>query len=373
MQKGHVFQRGQSWVVKYWETVLENGEPKRRKVLKRVAAVSDDYPNPQSVDKLVADILAPVNSQRRPETTEKLSDFLELVYMPACKKELRPSTYGGYLDLMRLVTPHLNGQRLRDIRTSDIDALLRAVANEPTKKRTPRAHTTMLNVRNFLSGAFRFAIRSDRYNYGNPAREARLPKGLKRMEDTYAYSLKEIEGMLKALPEPERTIVATAAFSGFRLSELRGLRWQDYTGETLRVERSVWGSHVGETKTEKSRGDVPVIPLLKKALDAHKRRSLALNGYIFEGGTGKPLVLPNVARRTIRPALEKARIQWHGWHAFRRGLSTNLHDLGVDDLTIQKIMRHDDVATTQAHYIKTRDSRTRQAMRKLEAAFNKRK
>jgi hypothetical protein len=27
--------------------------------------------------------------------------------------------------------------------------------------------------------------------------------------------------------------------------------------------------------------------------------------------------------------------EWHGWHAFRRGLATNLHRLGVDDLTIQ--------------------------------------
>jgi len=31
---------------------------------------------------------------------------------------------------------------------------------------------------------------------------------------------------------------------------------------------------------------------------------------------------------------------WHGWHAFRRGLATNLHALGVDDKTIQAILRH---------------------------------
>ena len=27
--------------------------------------------------------------------------------------------------------------------------------------------------------------------------------------------------------------------------------------------------------------------------------------------------------------------EWHGWHAFRRGVATNLHTLGVDDKTIQ--------------------------------------
>jgi hypothetical protein len=33
-------------------------------------------------------------------------------------------------------------------------------------------------------------------------------------------------------------------------------------------------------------------------------------------------------------------VEWHGLHAFRRGLGSNLNDLGVLDLTIQKILRH---------------------------------
>jgi integrase len=165
-----------------------------------------------------------------------------------------------------------------------------------------------------------------------------------------------------------------AAFSGFRHSELRGIRWEDYTGKTIKVQRSVWGTHVGETKTEGSRAEVDVITPLRKALDAHRKRTKSTNvgGYIFEGGTGKPLVLANLARREIRPKLDKAKIAWHGWHAFRRGLSTNLHELGVDDITIQRICRHDDVATTQRHYIKTRDERTAAAMKKLERALKSR-
>ena len=44
---------------------------------------------------------------------------------------------------------------------------------------------------------------------------------------------------------------------------------------------------------------------------------------------------------------------WHGWHAFRRGLATNLHTLGVDDKTIQTILRHSNIGITQNIYIKT--------------------
>jgi integrase len=44
---------------------------------------------------------------------------------------------------------------------------------------------------------------------------------------------------------------------------------------------------------------------------------------------------------------------WHGWHAFRRGVATNLHALGVDDKTIQAILRHSNIGITQNIYIKS--------------------
>jgi integrase len=45
--------------------------------------------------------------------------------------------------------------------------------------------------------------------------------------------------------------------------------------------------------------------------------------------------------------------EWHGWHAFRRGVATNLHALGVDDKTIQAILRHSNIGITQNIYIKS--------------------
>jgi integrase len=43
---------------------------------------------------------------------------------------------------------------------------------------------------------------------------------------------------------------------------------------------------------------------------------------------------------------------WRGWHAFRRGLATNLHALGIPDKEIQAILRHSNIAVTQSCYIK---------------------
>src|SRR6267378_7255365 len=59
-------------------------------------------------------------------------------------------------------------------------------------------------------------------------------------------------------------------------------------------------------------------------------------------------------------------LKWKGWHAYRRGLATNLHELGIPDKVIQAILRHEDVKTTQRSYIKTLPSVVTEAMKRLE-------
>jgi len=58
--------------------------------------------------------------------------------------------------------------------------------------------------------------------------------------------------------------------------------------------------------------------------------------------------------------------EWHGWHAARRGLGSNLYRLGVPDMVIQRILRHANVSTTATYYIKTAADDVRNAMAKLE-------
>jgi len=68
----------------------------------------------------------------------------------------------------------------------------------------------------------------------------------------------------------------------------------------------------------------------------------------------------------IKPTLEANGSEWKGWHAYRRGLATNLKKLGVPDTTIQAILRHENVSTTQRFYIKTAHQDAMDAMRRFE-------
>jgi integrase len=81
---------------------------------------------------------------------------------------------------------------------------------------------------------------------------------------------------------------------------------------------------------------------------------------------GNPMNLETLAVDVIRPALEKANLAWHGWHAFRSGLATNLHRLGLSDKVIQQILRHANVSTTMNIYVKTVSVDAANAMKTLE-------
>ena len=73
-----------------------------------------------------------------------------------------------------------------------------------------------------------------------------------------------------------------------------------------------------------------------------------------------------LATDVIRPAFEAAKPPWYGWHAFRRGLATNLNRLGVPDKVIQQILRHANVTTTMNMYVKMVSQDATVAMKTLE-------
>lgn len=368
MQRGTIFRKGKSWVLRYATRVHKpDGTVAWAYRSKKLVPYSNEFRTPASVRHLAQEILAPLNTKTaRPESTDTVLHFLEDTYLPYCQANLRPSTHAGYTFLLKMLKPHLAKYRLRDFGTVEGERLLSDFASE---KR--RAQTMLKNVKGFLSGAFRYAVRTGVIRF-NPMRETLLPKSGKPMESRRAYTLPEIQAMLKVLGEPERTAVLVAALTGLRQSEIRGLRWDDYDGETIKVQRSVWRTHVGLTKTPGSAATIPVLPVLAKALDLHHERTTGwASSYIFQGGTGRPLVLANVTRFKIAPKLAAKKIPWSGWHGFRRGLASTLYALGVQDKTIQQIMRHSDVSITMKHYVKVSTGQAEAAMAKLGEAFDR--
>ena len=79
----------------------------------------------------------------------------------------------------------------------------------------------------------------------------------------------------------------------------------DFDGNMLRIQRSVWRTQVGPTKTEESEAPVPVILALRFVLETLKRKVQSKDeDYILAGERkGMPLNLHNLANRLRKPAL----------------------------------------------------------------------
>lgn len=381
-QNGHFYIKSKRWKVRFYDDVIQSdGTVKRKQLSRDLCPVDDAHRNMKSVRPLAAEILQPLNSGKLDvRSTMSVADFIRTVYLPEVDETRRASTAHDYWDIFEI---HLEGRlektkiSLRDFRTCDAEELLKTIARQAkTKHGAPLRHTTLARIKSFLSGAFTSARRKGVLDSPNPMVGVSVPAG-SPAGTTYAYSLPEIWAMLK-VREPARTILLTAAFSGLRQGEIRGLRWSDYDGAVLHVRRSVWNKGViNPPKTVSSAAPVPVVKVLADALNRHKERQgkLAAPDFpIFANGVKKPMDLHNLSERVIAPAIEKCSkcgkskgehpieghvfaldptLRWCGWHAFRRGLATNLHALGVDDKTIQAILRHSNIGITQNIYVKS--------------------
>jgi integrase len=369
MQRGSIYKEGNYWYIRYRETQIREGKRVRVRVSTKLGSIQE-YKSARSVWPLAAKIINPVNDKSlQPESSQSVKDFITEIYLPHVKKTLRASTHKDYRDIFRVHLENKLNMRLRDFRTVTGQHLLRDI--------TSIGHTSLLRVKSFLSGVFKHAKREGILDGENPMRDVSVP-GKPTKYKGPVYDLDETLALLHYVPDPAKIVVAVAALTGLRLAELRGLRWSDFTGNMLHVKRSVWRTHVNDPKTEESEGVVPVLPLLRDALETYRKKVREKNpsgagdeAYIFAGERrGAPLNLANLARRVILPSIKDAKhVDWKGWHAFRRSLGSTLHSLGVQPKVIQAILRHSDVSVTMSYYIQVPDADTRQAMKKVEEQF----
>jgi|SRR5437763_3143350 len=366
-QQGELCRIHGSWLVRYYD-----GKTRKMKKLGRVT----DYPTKDDIYSVFQEFMSGVNKPNfQPTVGTLLRDFVLNAYFPGVETSLRGSTLRGYKAVWQNhLEPRLGHLRVRDIRVFDCQKTMESIitANPELKQ------ATLARVKSFMHELFAQAIRLGlRDGDVNPASGVKIRCANKKGK-TFAYTLSNIKALLAALTEPSRVLMAVAAYTGLRRGEIVALKWEDYDGKVIHVRRNICFGQKGEMsvelpKTEASEAPVPVIARLRDILNAWKKKTeVSGDGstegcWIFQAGFTRkkdhpqslldaakltPLSPANVLRDVVFPALKKAEIEWLGYHAFRRGLATNLRALGVDDLTIMETLRHSDVSVTRQNYIK---------------------
>jgi integrase len=385
-QEGQVIRIGDRWYVRYWERRNIGGTIERKRVTHQLGPVMTRGKRPPADIMTEAERhMTTINSGAIPaDRIVTISDFVERVYLPWVEMHKRPSTVKGYRDIWGDHLKPLCGQVwLKDARTYHVQGWLNQIAAAKLSR------NTLKHIKSVISGTFTLAKQQDYFQGENPAPDTAIDPRAAEPQETYAYSLEELQTIISLLPEPAATAFAVAGYMGLRHGEIQGLLWENYRDGEIYISRSIWNGRVSDPKTRKGRAPVPVIRQLADRLEMHRLRSgNPQSGPIFANAVGKPLALTSVVNRVILPALKRCeqcsksesehgkadhpckrneRIpDWHGWHAARRGLGSNLYRLGVPDMVIQRILRHANVSTTASYYIKTAADDVRKAMEKLE-------
>jgi tyrosine recombinase XerC len=199
-----------------------------------------------------------------------------------------------------------------------------------------------------LRSFFKFLFREG-YLRANPAEGLLSPKLDKRLPIFLAQ--KETADLIESVKKEtfqelrNRAILETLYSTGIRVSELVGLNIVDvdFTAKFIKV--------AGKGKKER------VVPIGDRALEAirrylsgipHKKRP-AFNSALFLNKSGGPLSarsVRNIVKKYIRTMSIKKKVSPH---TFRHSFATHLLERGADLRTVQELLGHKSLSTTQIY------------------------
>ncbi|OAN54018.1 hypothetical protein A6A04_12285 [Paramagnetospirillum marisnigri] len=303
----------------------------------------------------------------------------------AAANGLERSTQDQYERHVRLyIKPRLGDKKLSQLTMADVSTFRDDVA-AGSPKMSAKVFTSLRSIialaqeKGFVATNVCAAIRRSRRSQGKrhaaPASKVVIPTQV------------EVGKLLKAAaehyPGKYHAMLATAIFTGLRLSELRGLIWDnvDLDGAALKVlQRADEFGEIGSPKSKTSTRTIPLGPSLVTILRAWKlAQPLAERGrgLVFPNGVGNVEFASNIHDRFIQPVQVKAELAAtdeeapFSWHDFRHLYASVQIALGKTVVEVQKLLGHSTPSTTlnvYAHMFEAREEK-RNAGADAEAAL----
>jgi len=178
-------------------------------------------------------------------------------------------------------------------------------------------------------------------------------------------------------------MVYVAIYTGLRVSELAGLKWEDIHDESITIDERLCRGDWGEPKSESSNATIAVnrcvierihrLRLLTVEVKAgravRKYRVVKSNGpsdLVFQSvRDGKPIRDNNILTRFIKPAARKLGYDWVNWRGLRISHAVWLKLAGADVKDAEGQMRHSLASTTLDIYQQFVPESQRQLINKL--------
>jgi integrase len=226
------------------------------------------------------------------------------------------------------------------------------------------AERGFIKIRDVLSSALRFAVQHDLL-VRNPAESLRIPPDKRGKKRNKPYlTPQRFDVLVELIPEPYASMVYVAIYTGLRVSELAGLRWNDIGASSITIDERFCRGDWGAPKSEASNATIGVNSCVVdrihrlKGLTVEVKAGNAIRKYkvVKSDGpdnlafqrvrSGGPLRDNNILVRFIKPAACSMELPWVNWRSLRTSHATWLEMAGADVKDAQAQMRHSRSSTT---------------------------
>jgi len=351
------FVRGKWWCLTYWQDDFSAGTPQRKKVWAKLAPASMLE---REVKKIAAELLRPINQGLQSiGSATNFTTYVEGTYIPLEMPLLAKSTQDRYAGVIKnYLIPTFGKLCLRDLTPSVLQRYFSGMATSPLGQESRD------KIRDVLASVLRTARK-----YGllavNPLDGVQLPPSKRgRVRTKPHITPEQFDELVNVIPEPYATMVYVSIFTGLRISELAGLKWEDVGPDRLTVDERFCRGDWSEPKSEASNAtigvDREVIERIHrlKLLTVNVRAGRSTRRYkvvksdcpedlVFQSvKDGKPMRDNNILTRFIKPAGRKLGIGFVNWRCLRTSRATWMIEAGANPKDVQGNMRHSRIQTT---------------------------
>jgi integrase len=187
----------------------------------------------------------------------------------------------------------------------------------------------------------------------NAARGVTVRIGARHRQRPEIPDKAEVGALIAGAEGRAKALIVTAAFTGLRSSELRGLRWTDvdFKARLIHVrQRADERGSMGSLKSESARRSVPMSGLVITALKEWKIAAPAGAKLVFCNGIGRVEHHANLIHRVVEPLQERLGLPRRGLHAFRHFYASLLIDQGFGPRQVMGLLGHSTIAMAMNTY-----------------------
>lgn len=172
-------------------------------------------------------------------------------------------------------------------------------------------------------------------------------RGVRRLKarrpEVHPLSMEEVEKIEKTIRPDFRDYFLTRIYTGMRSGEINGLKWRyvDFDAGLILVRETFSSGEVEQNaKTETSLRDIPMLPMVRDALQRQWAVRKPDSEYVFTSREGNPIDANNFANRVWYPLLRYLGIEKRRPYQTRHTTATLMLASGENPEWIARLMGH---------------------------------